>query len=75
MAARRQVKEAKKENDDALLAAAREAVHIAKVALGERGPTWWDDDTDFNRHLVGNTPYASWWDDFSSEDVTPESDV
>jgi hypothetical protein len=44
-------------------AAARAAVDWAKVALGERGPVWWDDGApDYNRHLVKNTPYASWWE-------------
>ncbi|MGV8940331.1 MAG: hypothetical protein ACOH1P_02190 [Lysobacter sp.] len=59
MEARRQVKEAGRAKDAALLASARHAVHTAKVALGERGPVWWTDDTkDFNRYLVKNTPYA-----------------
>lgn len=43
-------------------AAARAAVDAAKVALGERGPVWWDDgELDFNRRLVRNTPYAVWY--------------
>jgi len=43
-------------------AAARAAVDASKVALGERGPVWWDDgEPDFNRHLVRNTPYAVWY--------------
>ncbi len=43
-------------------AAARAAVNAAKVALGERGPVWWDDgEPDFNRRLVRNTPYAVWY--------------
>ena len=38
--------------------AARGRVHDAKVALGERGPVWWNDGApDYNRHLVANTPY------------------
>ena len=41
--------------------AARDRVHAAKVALGERGPTWWDGDDDYNRHAPQNTPYADWW--------------
>ncbi|GAK68582.1 hypothetical protein RRU01S_01_00090 [Agrobacterium rubi TR3 = NBRC 13261] len=41
---------------------AREKVDAAKVALGERGPVWWDDGApDFNRHLARNTPYATWF--------------
>ena len=43
-------------------AAARAAVDAAKVALGERGPVWWDEgEPDCNRHLVRNTPYAVWY--------------
>lgn len=59
MDARRAVKEAKRENGD--LGAARKAVDAAKVALGERGPVWWNDGApDLNRHLAKNTPYAEW---------------
>ena len=43
-------------------AAARAAVDAAKVALGERGPPWWDDGApDLNRRMVRNTPYADWF--------------
>ena len=42
--------------------AARLRVDTAKRALGERGDVWWDDGTpDYNRRLVGNTPYAGWF--------------
>ena len=42
-------------------ARARADVDDAKVALGERGPVWWDDGApDWNRHLAKNTPYAAW---------------
>ncbi len=59
MDARRAVKEAKAGKGD--LKAARSAVGAAKVALGERGPVWWDDGApDYNRHLAKNTPYAEW---------------
>lgn len=61
MAARRAVKRALAATDAAQLRAARARVHAAKVALGERGPTWWGDDEDHNRRLVRNTPYAQWW--------------
>lgn len=62
MAARRHVKEAKSSGDPGQLAAARARVHKAKVALGERGPVWWDDGSpDLNRHQVANTPYAEWY--------------
>ena len=41
---------------------ARERIHAAKVALGERGPIWWTDGSpDLNRRLIKNTPYADWW--------------
>lgn len=46
-----------------LRAAARTQVQAAKVALGERGPVWWDDGApDFNRKMAANTPYAEWFD-------------
>ncbi|SDO09823.1 hypothetical protein SAMN05216360_114211 [Methylobacterium phyllostachyos] len=78
MAARRAVKEAKRaeragEADAAgALAAARDAVNAAKIALGERGPVWWRDGApDLNRHLVRTTPYAAWYAALSDEE--PES--
>ena len=59
MAARRQL-QGKRSADER--AAARAAVDAAKVALGERGPVWWDDGApDFNRRMVRNTPYATWY--------------
>ena len=46
---------------------ARDAVNEAKIALGERGLVWWDDGApDYNRHLVVNTPYASWFEAIES---------
>ena len=63
MDARRAVKAAKASCDPQQLKAAREHVQRAKVALGERGPVWWDDGSpDFNRHKVINTPYAEWFE-------------
>lgn len=60
MAARRAIRDAK--GDPSALKIARSQVEAAKIALGERGPAWWDDGApDYNRHLVGNTPYAGWW--------------
>lgn len=44
------------------LADARASVDTAKVGLGERGPVWWDDDVDLNRHMARNTAYADWYD-------------
>lgn len=61
MAARREVAAAKRASDGRALADARKRVHAAKVALGERGRPWWNDDTDHNRKLIKNTPYAEWW--------------
>ena len=59
MDARRAVKEARRGYGD--LNACRALVDSAKVALGERGPVWWEDGSpDFNRYLVKNTPYAEW---------------
>lgn len=59
MDARRAVKDARRGVGN--LAEARTAVNAAKIALGERGPVWWDDDApDYNRHLAKNTPYAAW---------------
>lgn len=60
MTARRSVRAAK--GDPGALFRARADVDRAKRALGERGPVWWSDGApDYNRTLVKNTPYASWW--------------
>lgn len=41
---------------------AKALIHAAKVALGESGPVWWDDDTDdYSGNDPLNTPYADWW--------------
>lgn len=62
MDARRAVGAGKRANDAAAVATARKVVDAAKVALGERGPVWWDDGApDYNRRKVENTPYAGWW--------------
>ena len=61
MRARREVKESLRSSDAKQLAAARASVDAAKIALGERGPVWWDDGTEFDRHVVTNTPYADWY--------------
>lgn len=59
MVARSAVRQAKGHPQD--VAEARLRIDSAKISLGERGPVWWDDGApDFNRHLVKNTPYASW---------------
>lgn len=62
MAARRAVAAAMRTDDADALAAARRRVHAAKVALGERGPVWWDDGApDYTRRLARSTPYAAWF--------------
>ncbi|WP_298914234.1 hypothetical protein [uncultured Algimonas sp.] len=56
-----------RDRDDAeKLKDARSRVHAAKVALGERGPVWWDDGAeDVLRKAPKNTRYADWWDGLS----------
>ncbi|NML18689.1 hypothetical protein [Azohydromonas caseinilytica] len=62
MQARSAVRRALRDADPAALAQARARVHAAKVALGERGPVWWDDGApDYNRRLARNTPYRDWY--------------
>ena len=42
--------------------AARKRLDGTKIALGERGPVWWDDGSpDYNRRMAKNTPYADWY--------------
>jgi hypothetical protein len=41
MSARSAVGHAKRRGDAVAERAARDRVHAAKVALGERGPAWW----------------------------------
>ena len=61
MRARRDVGTARRTSDEDLMRRARRRVQESKVALGERGPVWWDDGApDYNRHLARNTPYAAW---------------
>ena len=68
MTARRYVKAAKWLDDPQKLKAARAHVHAAKVALGERGPVWWEDGSaDYNRYKVSNTPYAEWYQSLKLE--------
>ncbi len=66
MSARRSVRDAAE--DPVETAAARAAVETSKVALGERGPVWWDDGApDENRRMARTTSYAAW---FASLDQT-----
>jgi len=66
MSARRAVRDSK--GDTEASAAARKRVDAAKIALGERGPVWWDDGTpDYNRKLVKNSPYLEWFSDIEKQ--------
>ncbi len=62
MQARGGVAGARRAGNHAAEAEAHAAVEKAKVALGERGPAWWDDGgPDLNRQMARNTPYAQWY--------------
>lgn len=62
MNARRAIGTATRQGDAMAERRARQRVHRAKVALGERGAVWWDDGApDENRRLVANTRYAGWF--------------
>jgi hypothetical protein len=62
MAARRAKKEARAADDPEGVETARRRVDAAKVALGERGPVWWDDEEpDETRRMAKNTRYAEWF--------------
>lgn len=66
MSARRDVRSFSHDREN--LALARERVHAAKAALGERGPVWWDDGApDYNRRMAKNTPYADWFSELDEE--------
>ena len=41
---------------------ARKSVHEAKLALGERGPVWWDDGApDETEKHPEKSSYGEWW--------------
>ncbi len=62
MQARRAKGKATRSGDREAREVARLQVDKAKIALGERGEPWWTDGaTDWNRHMVRNTPYAEWF--------------
>lgn len=72
MQARRQVRAAK--SDCSLREIARSRVDLAKRALGERGPPWWEDGApDYNRQNVANTPYAAWFASVANERAIAEA--
>lgn len=63
MEARRAVGIARRRGDDVAAQQTQRRVHRLKVALGERGPVWWEDGAaDHNRRMVDNTPYAEWYE-------------
>lgn len=68
MDARRAVGAAKRRGDTDAERSARDRVHRAKTALGERGPTWWGSDEVRDRQRPENTPYADWWVALSAEE-------
>ncbi|QDG93254.1 hypothetical protein NIBR502774_12500 [Rhizobium sp. NIBRBAC000502774] len=40
------------------------SMQTSAVALGERGPVWWNDgEPDLNRTLVRNSLYSEWYAD------------
>lgn len=62
MEARRAVGTARRKADHTAETLAHEAVDRTKIALGERGPVWWDDGApDLSRHLAHTGPYAQWY--------------
>ena len=64
MTARRDVHRFRDDADK--LEEARARVHAVKVALGERGPVWWDDGReDVLNFAPKNTCYAEWWEGLS----------
>jgi hypothetical protein len=68
MRARRAVLEGLRTNDQPLVREARRRIGQLKVALGERGAPWWDDGApDYNKKLVGKTPYAEWFSRIARE--------
>lgn len=68
MRARRAVLEGLRATDAAMVREARRRVGQLKVALGERGTPWWTDGApDYNKKLVGKTPYAEWYAQIARE--------
>jgi hypothetical protein len=60
--ARRAMKVAKLANDEVAIAAARTAISVAQLGLGERGEVWWKDGApDLNRQMIRNTHYVGWY--------------
>ncbi|WP_337958527.1 hypothetical protein [Sphingomonas naphthae] len=75
MDARRDVGQAMRAKDDVAVKRARKSVEVAKTALGERGPVWWDDGApDCNRHMARNTSYADWFDELPATAKAAQDD-
>ena len=72
MRARRAVGEALRLDDAEGERKARARVHQLKIALGERGPTWWGGE-DYNRMKPENTPYAEWWAERNRQRMADDS--
>ena len=67
MRARSALGRARRAGDDDARRQARRDIDAAKVALGERGPVWWDDGApDHNRRMARNTPYRDWFESLPS---------
>ena len=50
----------------ARMAKNKNAALQAKIALGEAGPVWWEDDTtDYSNLQPMQSPYAEWWQSLS----------
>jgi hypothetical protein len=65
--ARQEVGRAVRGKDLALEKHARGRVQAARLALGERGPRWWNDGApDYNRQVVKDTPYREWYNSLTS---------
>jgi hypothetical protein len=68
MEARRDKGKAMRAKDMVAREDARRRVDDAKQQLGERGPVWWTDNApDWNRHMIGKSPYAEWFAGLTSE--------
>lgn len=68
MSARRAKQTAMRADDPAARETARQRVDGAKIALGERGPVWWDDGAlDLNRRMAHLTVYAAWFEAIAAE--------
>ena len=74
MSARRAKSAALRSGDPHARQQARQSVDRAKRSLGERGPVWWTDGApDLNRHLIKNTPYATWYQALEASQGLPAS--